>query len=175
MPRRTAISKLLCGDGRFREDLYYRLRVVEIRVPPLRERREDIPLLVNEFVDRICRDMHLGQVTVAASALKALVGHDWPGNVRELENTLNRALVVARGGVIGVEHLALGAVRLTAPNGHEAVDDSLESVERAQVQRVLAKTEGNKRQACKLLGNLPSHARPAHREVRAGERQGKGT
>jgi DNA-binding NtrC family response regulator len=142
----------LVTEGRFREDLYYRLRVVEIRVPPLRERREDIPLLVTEFVDRICRDMRLSQVTVSASALKALGAYDWPGNVRELENALNRAVVIARGGVIGAEHLALGAVRVATPNGHEAIDDSLESVERAQVQRVLAKTEGNKRQACKLLG-----------------------
>jgi DNA-binding NtrC family response regulator/tRNA A-37 threonylcarbamoyl transferase component Bud32 len=142
----------LVREGRFREDLYYRLRVVEIRVPPLRERREDIPLLVTEFVDRICRDMHLAQVTVSASALKALGSYDWPGNVRELENALNRAVVMARGGVIGTEHLSLGAVTRTTPNGPEAVDDSLESVERAQVQRVLAKTEGNKRQACKLLG-----------------------
>ena len=142
----------LMRDGRFREDLYYRLRVVEIRVPPLRDRREDIPLLVTEFVDRICRDMHLAQVSVSASALKALGTYDWPGNVRELENALNRAVVMARGGVIGTEHLALGPVRQVTPDGHAAVDDSLESVERAQVQRVLAKTEGNKRQACKLLG-----------------------
>jgi DNA-binding NtrC family response regulator len=142
----------LVREGRFREDLYYRLRVVEIRVPPLRERREDIPLLVTEFVDRICRDMHLAQVTVSASALKALAAYDWPGNVRELENALNRAVVMARGGVIGLEHLSLGAAMRTTPNGPDAVDDSLASVERAQVQRVLAKTEGNKRQACKLLG-----------------------
>ena len=142
----------LVREGRFREDLYYRLRVVEIRVPPLRERREDIPLLVTEFVDRICRDTHLNQVTVSAAALRELGAHAWPGNVRELENALHRAVVMARGGVIGPEHLSLGAVRLITPNEHEAVDDSLESVERAQVQRVLAKTEGNKRQACKLLG-----------------------
>ncbi len=142
----------LVRDGRFREDLYYRLRVVEIRVPPLRERREDIPLLVSEFVDRISREMHLGAVTVSASALKALTSYDWPGNVRELENTLNRALVMVRGGVIGTEHLALGAGRSAAPTDEESGDDSLDSVERAQVQRVLAKTEGNKRQACKLLG-----------------------
>jgi DNA-binding NtrC family response regulator len=72
--------------------------------------------------------------------------------VRELENALHRAVVMARGGVIGPEHLALDAVRVMPPNGHDQVDDSLESVERAQVQRVLAKTEGNKRRACKLLG-----------------------
>ncbi len=72
--------------------------------------------------------------------------------MRELENALNRAVVMARGGVIGAEHLSLGAFRQMTPDGHDAVDDSLASVERAQVQRVLAKTEGNKRQACKLLG-----------------------
>src|SRR3546814_19140098 len=77
-------------------------------------------MLISDWSSDVCSSDLLGQVTVAASALKALVGHVWPGNVRELENTLNRALVVARGGVIGVEHLALGAVRLTAPNGIEA-------------------------------------------------------
>ena len=141
----------LVREGKFREDLYYRLRVVEIRIPPLRERREDIPLLAEDFAERIGREMHLRPVVISAPAMQALLGYDWPGNVRELENTINRALVLARGRVIGAEHLSLGAGRAQAI-GSESEDDSLEAVERGQVERVLLKTGGNKRQACKRLG-----------------------
>ena len=140
----------LVREGRFREDLYYRLRVVEIRVPPLRERQEDIPLLVQHFVDRVARELHLGPVAVSPAAMKLLTAYEWPGNVRELENTLTRALVLARGGAIGPEHLALDAGRAPEQTGPE--DDSLEAAERTQVMRVLAKVRGHKRQACQLLG-----------------------
>jgi len=158
-PRRTEARVLtasnrdieaLVREGRFREDLYYRLRVVEIQVPPLRERQEDIPLLVQHFTERAAREMHLGPVAVSAAALKVIQAYEWPGNVRELENTLTRALLLARGGVIGPEHLALDPGRGADPVGPE--DDSLEAAERAQVRRVLAKVSGHKRQACRLLG-----------------------
>ena len=147
----------LVREGKFREDLYYRLRVVEIRVPPLRERRDDVPLLARHFVERMSREMHLGAVTVSAPAMTALGAYEWPGNVRELENTLARAMVVARGGVIGVEHLSLGVMpaRAGAPAGDgvaDPADDSLEAVERAHVERVLRRTGGNKRQAAQRLG-----------------------
>ena len=147
----------LVGAGRFREDLYYRLRVVEMHVPPLRSRRDDVPLLVSHFVDRMSREMHLGPVSVSPSALNALTAYDWPGNVRELENTMARAMVVARGGVIGAEHLSLGVARATQPtsalNGAAVdEDDSLEAMERAHVARILRKTGGNKRQAAQRLG-----------------------
>ena len=140
----------LLTEGKFREDLYYRLRVVEIRVPPLRQRRDDLPTLVQHFVEKLGREMHLGEVTVSEPALKVLVLYDWPGNVRELENTLARAMVVARGGVIGPEHLSLGGAR--SPTGAEDTDDSLEAMERAHVRRILQKTGGNKRQASRILG-----------------------
>lgn len=143
--------EMLVKQGRFREDLYYRLRVVEIRVPPLRERTEDIPLLARHFVERIAGEMHLGRVAVSDPALAALTNYDWPGNVRELENTLNRAIVLVRGGIIGLEHLVLGA-SLTAPDPSAVDGDSLEAAECAQVRRVLAKVHGHKRQACQLLG-----------------------
>ena len=140
-------------DGAFREDLYNRLRVMEIRVPPLRERREDIALLVTHFVGRMAAEMHLGPVSVNTLAMTALLAYDWPGNVRELENTLARAMVVASGGVIGTEHLSLGvggSDHLRAAPVPE--DDSLESMERMHVERVLRKTSGNKRQAAGRLG-----------------------
>ena len=143
----------LVRNGGFREDLYYRLRVMEIRVPPLRERREDVPLLVAHFVGRMAREMHLGNMTVSAAAMKELAAYDWPGNVRELENTLARAIVVARGGVIATEHLSLGLGRSTGnPSAPLSDDDSLDSMERAHVERVLQKVGGNKRQAAQRLG-----------------------
>jgi DNA-binding NtrC family response regulator len=145
----------LVREGRFREDLYYRLRVVEIRVPPLRERRDDIPLLARHFAERMSREMHLGTVTVSPAALAAVGAYDWPGNVRELENTMARAMVVARGGVIGAEHLSLGVAGPSALDGDAAstpADDSLDAMERVHVERVLRKTGGNKRQAAQRLG-----------------------
>ena len=141
----------LVRDGRFREDLYYRLRVVEIRVPALRERRDDLPVLVRHFVEKLAREMHLGEVTVSDPALRSLALHEWPGNVRELENTLARAMVVARGGVLGPEHLSLGSGHGRLENGPEG-DDSLEAMERAHVRKVLQRTGGNKRQASRILG-----------------------
>ena len=143
----------LVRSGAFREDLYYRLRVMEICVPPLRERREDIPLLVTHFVGRMAGEMHLAPMSVNAGAMTALNSYDWPGNVRELENTLERAIVVASGGVIGIEHLSLGVGRadnrLAVP---EPQDDSLDSMERTHVERILRKMSGNKRQAAARLG-----------------------
>ena len=140
----------LVKEGRFREDLYYRLKVVEIRLPPLRERAGDIPVLVRHFLERGAAELHLPVPSLSDAALKLLAGHDWPGNVRELEHTLTRAMVLARGGVIGVEHLSLGP--RVAQGADEPEDDSLEAAERAQVRRVLQKTAGNKRQASALLG-----------------------
>lgn len=140
-------------DGLFREDLYYRLRVVELKVPPLRERRADIPLLVQHFVERARQEMHLGPVSVSPAAHQALQQYDWPGNVRELENTLARAMVVASGGVINAEHLSLGVGRaMPTQSTAEDTDESLESAERRQVALVLGRTGGNKRQAAQRLG-----------------------
>lgn len=135
--------------GRFREDLYYRLRVVEIRVPPLRERRGDIPRLAEHFVVRAARELHRPPPLLGGEAMEVLVAHDWPGNVRELENTLTRATVLATGGVLRPDHLALGAGARTAAPGELA---SLEDIERHHVARVLAATQGHKTRAAELLG-----------------------
>jgi two-component system response regulator PilR (NtrC family)/two-component system response regulator HydG len=142
--------KSLVKEERFREDLYYRLKVVEIRLPPLRDRPGDIPVLARHFLEQGAREMHLPAPTLSEPALKVLTRYDWPGNVRELEHTLTRAMVLARGGVIGAEHLPLGAP--VPGRTDEPEDDSLEAAERAQVRRVLARTGGNKRQASALLG-----------------------
>jgi two-component system response regulator AtoC len=135
--------------GRFRGDLYYRLRVVEIRVPPLRERRGDIPRLAEHFVVRAARELHRPPPLLTGEAMKVLVAHDWPGNVRELENTLTRATVLATGGVLRPDHLALGVSARTAAPGELA---SLEDIERHHVARVLAATQGHKTRAAELLG-----------------------
>jgi two-component system nitrogen regulation response regulator GlnG len=95
----------LVQDGRFREDLYYRLKVVGITLPPLRERREDIPSLVDHFLAKYQET--LGERLVAAETIGRLCGHDWPGNVRELENVIQHAMVMSAGGVILPEHLSL--------------------------------------------------------------------
>jgi DNA-binding NtrC family response regulator len=93
--------------GRFREDLYYRIRVVAMRVPPLRERREDIPLLVDRFLRRKSGDGDAPPPAISPAALSRLQEHDWPGNVRELQNTIERALVLHTQGQIGVADLGL--------------------------------------------------------------------
>ena len=113
----------LMKEGRFREDLYYRLNVVTLHLPPLRERRRDIPLLVEHFLAKHGPD--LGERGVAPEALDRLVGHDWPGNVRELENVVQRAIVMASNGIIAPEHLPIGPVSAAAS---VAVDATLEEI-----------------------------------------------
>ncbi len=140
-------------EGGFREDLYFRLRVVEIRVPPLRQRRGDIPLLARNFIARIGRELHSEQVIVPDAVMEALQSYDWPGNVRELENVLNRAIVVSRGPVIALEHLSLGHADGDGRRGEAdaAQEISLAAAERAHLVRVLRQTKGNKRMASRLL------------------------
>src|SRR5437016_6410791 len=113
----------LIKEGKFRDDLYYRLNVVELPLPPLRERRRDIPLLVDHFLAKYADD--LGVRIVAPEALDRLVGYEWPGNVRELENVMQRAMVMATGGVVMPEHLPIGEVSAAAS---VAVDATLEDV-----------------------------------------------
>ncbi len=138
----------LIRAGTFREDLYFRLRVVEIVIPPLRERCGDIPLLVRHIIGRV--EAEMGRTLhVPDDVMKALLTHDWPGNVRELENALVRAAVMARGPAIALEHLGLGADE--APVQQEE-DSSLEAVEKAHVQRVLLMAGSNKSRAARMLG-----------------------
>jgi len=110
-------------EGRFREDLFYRLNVVTVTLPPLRERRRDIPLLVEHLLAKYAAE--LGERGVAPEALDRLVGHDWPGNVRELENVVQRAMVMATTGVILPEHLPIGPVSAAAS---VAIDATLEEI-----------------------------------------------
>jgi DNA-binding NtrC family response regulator len=144
----------LVREGRFREDLHFRLKVVEIELPPLRERKGDISPLAEHFLGKISRELH-GEVRgLTKEALNRLTSYNWPGNVRELEHALTRAVVLCRGAVIDVEHLPLEETR----QGKEGVDtfepgdDTLEAVEAAHIQRVLRRTGGVKRQVAQILG-----------------------
>jgi DNA-binding NtrC family response regulator len=142
--------------GTFREDLYYRLRVVEIALPPLRERASDIPILVEGLLAKINRDLDKDVRFVTPAALAKLASYAWPGNVRELENTLTRAIVLAKTDVLDETLLALGASdRPSAQALAEPATDqelaTLREIERRHIARVLAHTEWNKRRACAIL------------------------
>ncbi|HWJ15713.1 MAG TPA: sigma-54 dependent transcriptional regulator [Gemmatimonadaceae bacterium] len=138
----------MVADKRFREDLYYRLRVVEIVIPPLRERRSDIPLIAKHMVKRAGASLGTSEPVLSDEALDRLIEHHWPGNVRELENCVLRAVVIAAGNVIRPEHLSIASPsRPTA-----APLTSLEQIEREHLTRVLAATEGHKGRAAEILG-----------------------
>jgi two-component system response regulator AtoC len=142
-------------QGRFREDLYFRLKVVEIQVPPLRERKEDIPLIAEHLLGRIRQEVGVDARHISRAAMDALTGHRWPGNVRELENALTRAAMVARGSSIDVDHLSLGVdpgVPIKEDGRALPTDLSLDSAVAEHVRRVLRTTEGNKSAAARVLG-----------------------
>jgi transcriptional regulator with PAS, ATPase and Fis domain len=114
-------------QGGFREDLYYRVNVVRVELPPLRRRKEDIPLLAGQFIERFNRLQGRSIQGIAAEALSLLMAHDWPGNVRELENVIERAFILCREGFIEIVHLpeeltGHGASTALAPGGRAAHD-----------------------------------------------------
>ncbi len=141
---------------RFREDLYYRLNVIEIRMPPLRERREDIPLLVDAFLKKCAEANRKAVKGIGESALALLMDYPWPGNVRELENVIERAVTLARGERVLPEDLppAVHGSRGDKKVIDDAADRTLplEEVEKEYILRILDKTGGNKYQAAQLLG-----------------------
>ncbi len=144
----------LVDEGSVRDDLLFRLKVVEVRVPPLRERRGDIPLLARHLLGSICAELHREVLGVSDDALAELTSHDWPGNVRELEHALTRAVVLARGPVIGIEHLGLRGAKSggVGADGPQALPQTMAEAEAAHVQRILREAGGNKRQSARVLG-----------------------
>jgi DNA-binding NtrC family response regulator len=138
----------LITDKRFREDLYYRLRVIEIVIPPLRERPDDIPLLATQMMRRASVAMSAPMPVLTPEALDKLIAHAWPGNVRELEHCVLRAVVLAGGHVVRPDHLSLASPRET-PSARIA---SLEEMEREHVARALKITDGHKARTAELLG-----------------------
>jgi len=138
------------ADGVFREDLFFRLNVVSILMPPLRERREDIPLLVNHFLEGFSRKQGKVVKGFSANSMKALMQYRWPGNVRELENTVERLVVFAQGEKITSQDLVYSN---TVPSGSLKREPSrLTEVERLHIIKVLEQTEGNKSEAARMLG-----------------------
>jgi transcriptional regulator with PAS, ATPase and Fis domain len=135
------------SEMRFREDLFYRLNVISIHVPPLRERKEDIPLLARAAVRKCCLDLNKEEVSIAPSAMKSLMDYDWPGNVRELENVLERALVIGRGGDIIEEDLPF----THRESGSEQLPRSLRAMEKIHIQRVLRESDWNISRAAREL------------------------
>ena len=164
----------LIRDGRFREDLYYRLNVVSLTLPPLRERIEDVPFLVDHFLAKY--EGELGERALAAEALERLMGYGWPGNVRELENVIQHAMVMAAGGVILPEHLPIAPGAGPPPAAVGTLEQLVEQklaeciqglgrresanlydlliglVERPLLRAVLRETGGNQLRAAALLG-----------------------
>jgi two-component system response regulator PilR (NtrC family) len=153
----------LVQEGRFREDLFYRLNVIPIRVPALRERREDVPLLANHFLDRFGREMGKPLVKISAEAMDCLMRYSWPGNVRELENVVERAVALETSPVILPERLPDAVREGTAgPAGRDGVaallapgfslDRHLEALESALVRQALDRAGGDRSSASNMLG-----------------------
>jgi DNA-binding NtrC family response regulator len=134
-------------SGRFREDLYYRLNVVSLTIPPLRERKEDIPLLIEHFLEQLGATRT--RKTLSPEVLRLLVDYAWPGNVRELANAIERLLILTQGGVVEPDDLP---ANIRCPGERARGASSLAEMERVHVMRVLAETGGKKMQAARLLG-----------------------
>jgi two-component system response regulator AtoC len=144
-------------EGTFREDLYYRLNVLQLRIPPLRERKDDIPRLVDHFIAKYGLRLGRENMSVSRDALRVLMDYAWPGNVRELENTIERAMVLADSDRIEVENLPdkLRDERATVPVpllGDElSIKKATRAIERELIRRSLEKTGGNRTKASELL------------------------
>jgi DNA-binding NtrC family response regulator len=135
-------------ESRFREDLYYRLNVISIHVPPLRERKEDIPLLVDSFIKKCCLEMNREEVGISPSAIRLLMDYDWPGNVRELENIVERALVVGQGKQIEADDLPFSRKEL----GSRDMPKSLKQMEKMHIEKILGESDWNISHAARELG-----------------------
>jgi two-component system, NtrC family, response regulator AtoC len=151
------------AEGRFREDLYYRLNVIALDLPALRERMDDVPLLVEHFLQKYRNDAPNNNPRISEEALESLMTYSWPGNVRELENTVHRAIILARESVITPQHIVFTG----APGKHESdVDEDIQEkvasgvklkdivaeVERQAIEAALEQADGNRSQAAKQLG-----------------------
>ena len=151
--------RLAMERGTFREDLYYRLSVFEITLPPLRERPEDILLLAEAFLDEIGTASAGRRPASREDARDQLLAHRWPGNVRELRNAIERAVILCEGGLVTSEHLPIAVARpvraqevLPAAAAFPTEGLQLETIERGLVEKALARARNNKSQAAKLLG-----------------------
>ena len=143
--------------GLFLEDLYYRLLDFPLDIPPLRERRDDIQLLVHHFIERFCEELGAEQLGCSSPFLDALIQHDWPGNVRELEKCIKRAIVLGQGeGMLRPEHLPPALVGYSLARGSQSkvpcLRETLAAVECREITQALKTTRGNKAKAARMLG-----------------------
>ncbi len=138
-------------EGRFREDLYYRLNVVSIKAPPLRERKEDIPILVTSLLKRINEELHTKVFKVSEHAMELIQKHHWSGNVRELENVLTRSVVLSKSDVIEESVLPIASEHRNSAK-HYDWNRSLADVDREHIIRVLEAVHGNRTEAARILG-----------------------
>lgn len=146
----------LVRNGKFRQDLYYRLNVIRIELPALRQRNEDIPLLVNHFIEKFAESARRSVDGVTPDALAALKSYEWPGNIRELEHTIERAVILGKGAMIGTEDLP---AHMVARGEHDvglgpavARQLTLRDLEREYIGKVLESTHANKTEAARILG-----------------------
>jgi DNA-binding NtrC family response regulator len=151
--------KAAIARGTFREDLYYRLAVFDITLPPLRERREDIPLLIDAFLESSARSVGRPAAGICEDARARLVEYRWPGNVRELRNVVERAVILCEGGLITKEHLPVSMTSPSeppapsvAPSISASVNMTVEAAERELIVNALARSGNNKSKAARLLG-----------------------
>jgi two-component system, NtrC family, response regulator PilR len=151
----------LVGDGKFREDLFYRINVIELRVPALRERPEDVRELAEAVLRRLGRRMKIPAPALSKEALTALESYSFPGNVRELENILERAITLSTGGEVGIGDIQLrptpaiqsGSIAASdSADGPTGLGDQLEDIERDAIVKALEQTRYNKTAAAKRLG-----------------------
>ena len=144
--------KGLVQAGRFREDLFYRLDVISITLPPLRQRKEDIPLLVDHFIQHFNRQSGKQIRGVTGRTLRLLLQYDWPGNVRELENCIEHAGVMADGDLIDIAHLRKVLHPVFQTGASREHGSSLREMEKSLILEALRQTRGNKTAAAALLG-----------------------
>jgi transcriptional regulator with PAS, ATPase and Fis domain len=183
----AATNRRLAEDvqqGRFRADLFYRLNVISLHVPPLRDRREDIPALVDHFLDIYRERFNRPNLALSAEASRRVAAHDWPGNVRELRNAIERAAALSPADVLEADQIVgdggqgTGGGATTRPTpsdaGHAALDTQtrrLEDLERQHILRVLEETGGNRERASAVLG---ISARTLYRKLREYGEGGNG-
>ena len=141
-------------EGGFRADLYYRLNVVPIRLPPLRERRSDIPLLVKKFVEKYGDQAGVGEVAVSQEVIKLLMQYDWPGNIRELEHAVERAINLCNSNILETKHFEWLLPKILN-RGHltqgRSIQDAKAATEKGIILDALRATQGNKKKAAELL------------------------
>jgi Nif-specific regulatory protein len=167
----AATNRDLDGDikaGRFREDLYYRLNVVPIALPPLRERKEDLPQLIDFFLQRFSRETKKNFGEIAREAAEKLLAYNWPGNVRELANVIERAVVLGQGPKVLLHDLPPGiaGVDQVTPSLGLSYHEAIDATRREMVLKALAQAQGNRTAAAKILGLHKTHLLRLMRSLR---------